>query len=376
MQISPTQATGSNVWSRPLVWVPLMGLFVWVVCLLCSGQAPAREGLSSEKKSRGQTSRPTQSPKTLSKATGQKVRMKGMTISCFGWGAAWATPLMRKAMVDVKRLGGNWISYHPYASIRDDGSLSFSTSTKQPTVLTPMRYAKQLGMKILLKPHIGYWRSNFSWRGSISFQKESNWKRFFRDYKQWIVVQAKMAAKGKADLFSVGIEYQKTLHRKQDWLEIIRAVRKVYSGKLTYSANWDAYHKVPFWDKLDYIGIQAYFPLTKKTPTTKRLRSAWHGILQKLQRFSKKHKKPIILTELGYNRAAHTAARPWDHKEGGQGADSIKLRCVDVALSKLRKAPYIHGVFLWKWFPTLWDISSNYTLQYPAMKKVLKRAWK
>ena len=39
----------------------------------------------------------------------------------------------------------------------------------------------------------------------------------------------------------------------------------MYSGKLTFGANWYLeYEDVTFWDDLDYIGIQAYFPLTKK----------------------------------------------------------------------------------------------------------------
>lgn len=302
--------------------------------------------------------------------------MRGMTVSAYGWGAAWATPFMYNSMKHLRSLGTNWISYHPYASIRNDGSINFSRSTNQPTVLKPLQYGRQLKMKMLLKPHIGYWRSKFKWRGAITFSKEAEWKRFFRDYTAWIVVQATMAQKGGADIFSMGCEFRKMLHRTKDWRKVIAAVRKVYKGKLTYSANWDSYQKVKFWDALDYIGIQAYFPLTKKpNPSEAVLEKAWKRVLKPIRAYAKKTRKPVIFTELGYNHASHTAARPWDHAEGGPHAAAIKRRCIKVALRMVPLEPTIKGVFLWKWFPFPWTRSHNYVLQYPAMKKILRNAW-
>lgn len=316
-------------------------------------------------------------PKRVVAAVKRAPKIKGMTLSCFGWGAAWATGLMKRSMKELRGLGSNWISFHPYAQIYNDGSLRFSRSLKQPTVRNPMRFAKHLQMKILLKPHISYWGTRFGWRGDITFKDEASWRRFFRDYKAWTVVQAKMAQLGGAAMFSVGLEYKKTLHREKDWRAVIAAVRKVYKGKLIYSANWDTYHKVKFWDALDFIGIQAYFPLSKKpNPRAQDLLRGWEPIIKKLRAFSQRHKKPIIFTELGYNRASHTAARPWDHAEGGPHAAAIKLRCMRVALKRLSREGFLRGVFLWKWFPWMWNISSNYTLQYPAMKRVLRRQWR
>ena len=125
------------------------------------------------------------------------------------------------------------------------------------------------------------------------------------------------------------------------------------------------------------IGIQAYFPLTKnKNPSEAQLRKGWVKWLAAVCKFSKKWKRPVVFTELGYNNASHTAARPWDHSEGGPNAAKIKLRCMKVALEVVPKSPCIKGVFLWKWFPSPARISSNYTLQYPAMKKVLSACWK
>lgn len=327
--------------------------------------------------SRGQTHKKSIRTSKPVRTVRTSMDIRGMTLSCHGWGAAWATQRMYQEMNKLRNLGSNWISYHPYAWIRNDGTLRFNHSLQQPSVLRSLAFGQQLKMHVLLKPHIGYWGSRFRWRGAIHFAHEKEWKRFFRSYTRWIVLQARLAQRGRAALFSIGVEYQKTLHREADWRRVIRAVRKVYTGPLTYSANWDAYHKVPFWDALDYIGIQAYFPLSKQSnPSVHTLHQAWKPIFQSLRAFSKKHRKKIIFTELGYNRASHTAARPWDHQEGGKNALQIKSRCVRVALQEVRSQPYILGAFLWKWFPSPSNDASNYTLQYPAMKQILQKAWK
>ena len=54
------------------------------------------------------------------------------------------------------------------------------------------------------------------------------------------------------------------LNRPKFWNELILKIKKLYKGKLTYAANWDEYKRIHFWNVLDYIGVDAYFPLTDK----------------------------------------------------------------------------------------------------------------
>ena len=42
---------------------------------------------------------------------------------------------------------------------------------------------------------------------------------------------------------------------------LIAELRTLYPGLLTYSANWDEAQDVLFWDQLDLIGINAFYPL-------------------------------------------------------------------------------------------------------------------
>lgn len=302
--------------------------------------------------------------------------IRGVTISCRRSGQAWATPEMGEALDDIHAVGARWMSFHPYGWIGDDGSVRHRAITNDPTVIEPIHAAHERGIKVMVIPHLGYWRSKFAWRGDIRFNDEPAWQRFFTSYTDFIVAQATMAQAAKADLFCLGIEYRQTLHREADWRNVIKAVRRVYTGHVIYAANWDSYQHVPFWDALDAIGIQAYFPLTDTPdPTDEMLLAAWDRILPRVETFARKHKKQVVFTELGYNLAAHAAARPWDHQRGGENAQAIKLRCMQVALSRIEREPWLEGVFLWKWFPSHREWNREYVLQYPEMKSVIGESW-
>ncbi len=306
----------------------------------------------------------------------KQLPIRGITLSAPRGGSIYGTSGIEATMAELLKLGSNWISYHPYAWIGNDGSLRFDESVSQSQILHPIQQGKKLKMGVLLKPHIGYWGSKFSWRGEIGFgQNEAEWKRFFDDYTRWIVTLAKMAEAAGAEMIAIGTEYKLTEQRKE-WFAVIAAVRKVYKGKLTYAANWDSFDKVPFWGKLDYIGIQAYFPLSDVIPPKEKdIAEGWKRVLLNLKAYAEKVGKPMIFTEIGYNRSAWAAQKPWDHKQGGPMAEETKLLCMKVTLEQLKTPRFLKGVFLWKWFPDGRIASRDFLLQYPAMKELLRMAW-
>ena len=63
--------------------------------------------------------------------------------------------------------------------------------------------------------------------------------------------------------------------------QLIKDVRAVYAGKLTYAENWDCYADVPFWSDLDYIGMDAYFPIAEgSNPSEQELEEGWSNLEQ------------------------------------------------------------------------------------------------
>jgi hypothetical protein len=305
---------------------------------------------------------------------------KGMTISCQTWGIEWQMPEMEATLDELKSLGVNSIAIHPYAQIREDGHVQSGrrSGTSTTHITTPLRWAHERGLSAMLIPHIAYWGTKFSWRGEINFVTPEEWDRFFADYETWIVQMANVAESEHAEIFCVGLEFTYPQVYEERWRKIIAAVRAVYHGKVTYGANWDQIADVKFWDALDYVGVLAYFPLTKTAdPSSAAIASAWEKRCAELESFSKKTGKQFLFVEIGYNESSRAAAEPWGFNTGGEHASEIQQRCIAVALDLPTRHPFIAGMFWWKWFPEVpHHHEENYRLQTPAIKALIAKHWK
>ncbi|MFT5777851.1 MAG: hypothetical protein ACI837_000799 [Crocinitomicaceae bacterium] len=101
------------------------------------------------------------------------------------------------------------------------------------------------------------------------------------------------------------------------WEHLIEGMREVYTGKMTIAANFDNYQEIAFWDKLDFIGINAYFPLrelSSKRDMASQIRNSWDSILDEINAFKEANKldeKPVLFTEIGYGRHSGSTLNPW-----------------------------------------------------------------
>ena len=105
-------------------------------------------------------------------------------------------------------------------------------------------------------------------------------------------------------------------HHERRWRRLIRDVRKVYRGKLTYAANFDQFEEVSFWDELDLIGVNAYFELRRglqKNNLVEQLTTSWREVFTQIERFRTKERLqiPVLFTELGYTNRQHSTIKPW-----------------------------------------------------------------
>ena len=138
-----------------------------------------------------------------------------------------------------------------------------------------IQFARDCGFKVFLKPHI--WintPTEGKWRNDIFPRNEADWNIWKQSYRDYIIRFARIAEESNAEMFCVGTELSRlSVEKPEYWVELIQEVRTIYSGKITYAANWyNEYEKITFWEDLDYIGIQAYFPLTEiNYPTTEDL---------------------------------------------------------------------------------------------------------
>lgn len=104
-----------------------------------------------------------------------------------------------------------------------------------------------------------------------------------------------------------------------NWRRILAEVRGVYSGALTYAANFDQYKQVGFWDALDVIGINAYFPLRESLGSAPvgeleaTFVESWRTVLAGIDevRADQNPGAPVVFTELGYTSWRGSTIQPW-----------------------------------------------------------------
>lgn len=300
----------------------------------------------------------------------------GITISTRGSGRDWGTDVIGPTIEECKATGAKWVSVHPYAWIRNNGAVEFRDFDPEdppPHLTRPIVEAHKRGVKIMIKPHIGYWSSKFSWRGEIDFERPAERERFWRTYTDWITKVAHACR--AADAFVVGTELDRLLD-ETEWRRIIASVRSKTKAPLTYAANWTDYQRVEFWDALDVIGIQAYFPIADRpTDDVKTLEAGWTRRMRELRDFAKPLGKHIVFTELGYNRSLSSAVEPWEARMDGADAEATQLACMRVALRAIRDEPIVLGSFLWKWFPGSSRRVHDFHLKSESMQRLLREVW-
>jgi len=303
--------------------------------------------------------------------------IRGMVVSCPRAGEIWGSEAMRTSLRTLKTLGVEWVAIHPYAWVRRDGELRFTPAAETKYLDRAVQIATEADVRLFWKPHLGYWGS-FEWRGAIEFgDDEAAWQRFFDGYRQFIVDQAAFAGRAGVPIFAVGVETDKTVHREQEWREIIRAVRAVYDGEITYAANWDRVEEIPFWDAVDWIGVHAYFPLsTEPTPSLETIHGAWDRHLEQLANLSKRHgDKPVLLAEIGYNRSPAAAQEPWDYEvDDTPSTRALRRRLMEVALIRAEADPVVGGMFWWKWMPGT-GRRRNFSMADEEARRTIEKAW-
>jgi len=256
----------------------------------------------------------------------------------------------------VQLVNADWIAVIPYAFIdTEDAKVRYNYDQRWwgegiSGASETIRMAKELGLKIMLKPHV--WVRSQGWAGDFSPESEPLWKNWEDTYKKYILEYAEIAEKQNVEMICIGTEFRKTVIEKPTfWNDLIVDVKKIYSGKLTYAANWDNYENVSFWDELDYIGIDAYFPISdNETPDIKELSTNLEMISSKLEMFSKSQVKPILFTEYGFRSIDYTAAGHWKYD-----ADTLSVNmdaqknALTAFYNSLWDENWCAGGFLWKW---------------------------
>ena len=234
----------------------------------------------------------------------------------WGYGSATAARELQK----IRGLGATAVALVPYAftAAPDHPAIRFSTDETDDRLRRSLLSAQALGLKTMLKPHL--W-SGRRFHGDISFSDESQFDVWFEQYRRWLLHFARFAELHGVDLLAVGNELSGLTVHESRWRGLISDIRRIYSGPLTYAAHWNGeFERITFWDRLDYIGVNFYFPLSSphERPTTGAAQIV--EARRRLQAISARFDKPILFTEVGFPALKTAASKPWEENSSGLDA--------------------------------------------------------
>ena len=269
---------------------------------------------------------------------------------------------------DLNRIHADYITLVPYAGQNGHDSPEiryFRSEDPAQNKERNDRWVRQIeacheaGFKVFIKPHI--WIRNASsgkWRSDIYYDNEEEWNTWSKNYRSFILHYAELSEQANVEMFCIGTELTRLSKGKPEfWRALIKDVKLVYTGKLTYAGNWyKEYESISFWDELDYIGIQAYFPLTNKNnPETEELKQAWERKSSDFAAISKRFNKPILFTEIGYKSTTDGASKPWewvDYYNNGasfEQSDETQANAYQSVFETIWDEPWFAGIHLWQW---------------------------
>ena len=297
-------------------------------------------------------------------------------------------PVLQIEMIEsVKESNAYWIAFVPVATI-DRRDLQLRPDLQNhwwahtiPGTAKSIELANQAGLKVMLKPHMeisepilveqkkGYFNfllfgsnkptyspddktQGATWRGDFEAHSSFDWAIWERSYETYILQLAHLADSLDVALFCIGTELrQSATKRPQFWRQLIKKVRAIYAGPLTYSANWDEYDQIPFWGNLDYIGIDAYFPVSESsTPDVNETVVNWQPILRKLKQISDKFQRKILITEFGYRNVPKAGLEPWIHDNGNSLVNNqAQVNLYEAFFRAFQQESFVAGSFLWQW---------------------------
>jgi hypothetical protein len=259
----------------------------------------------------------------------------------------------------MRAAGGNIVQFLTFAYVNrlNAPEIRMEPERSDRVLRGGISRAKAAGLRAMVKLQTwgpGFHDGKFS--ADIGMANAADWRAFMANYRLYVLRYARLAAETNTDILCIGTEMAQVSQATVitgDWRALVEEVRSVYSGPITYAAHHSEVEGIPFWDSLDYIGIDGYYPIA-------RLSAA----LESLERLSVRWNRPVIFTEAGFASSSHALTEPWRPGPYEVPPDSVRLDLQSegwqTLLTELWRRDFIWGIYAWKWHPNLtWGGPSN-----------------
>lgn len=310
---------------------------------------------------------------------------KGVTILS-GSSTDFSTSAFKQSVKNAAALGVNYIILQVPIYQSNVGSTDIQTGWNTPTDQTltdAAAYVHSLGLHVGLKFHLMPYDGQ--WSAYINPADRTAW---FTNYGTMITHYAALAQTDGIEEFCIGTELismssaNVNSTNTSNWVALIGRIRSVYSGALTYSANWgqsgfsDEKSNIQFWGSLDYIGISAYYNLSGDGSVASLVQSWGSWAANDIAPFQKKWDKPVLFTEIGYKAITDSYTHPWMWWESGGVDENQQANDYQALFQYWNGQTYLQGVDIWNWYsdPNAGGAGNNdYTPQNKLASNVMQQ---
>lgn len=268
----------------------------------------------------------------------------------------------------IKALNADWVAITPYGFCRinepkfvyakpsDSLARKWQWWGERPDGAAEcIKMAHQKGLKVMLKPHVWVMGKENVYTGDLDYKTDENWSKFEENYRNYVLDFARIADSTKVEMYCIATEFHTFIAKRPAfWKQLIADVKKVYKGKLTYAENWDKYQEVAFWNEMDFVGVDAYFPLSEKqNPSVEELKSGWKKHIKELDKYARKQQKPVLFTEIGYQSTDFSTQKPWESYSQKPDNEELQANAFKAFFESIWNEKWLAGAMVWKWFPMM-----------------------
>lgn len=287
---------------------------------------------------------------------------KGAWLAPVG-GAPLNGPAGEAALVRLKALGATHVAFGPEVDMPDVRKPALAFGAHDAETRAAIRAARRAGLDVLLLPRIespAFFAPETRptdvrpWRGDLEMATPEDWATFFENYRRMIAHYGALAREEGVAWLAIGLEYRKTVRKHPaEWRKIAAAAKAAFGGPITYSANWDDYEQIAWWDAVDAIGVGAYFELLPERGrgTLREALAGWASAKERLEAFSRRWDRPVLFTEVGYAGFEDVAYRPWEWQRTNRRLDpSAQADAWRALIRTFAGVPWWRGVFVWRYY--------------------------
>lgn len=270
----------------------------------------------------------------------------GFTFAPFCGAGVLKEASAKESLKEMKeRTGANFVIFAPGGVQKTAHSEEICYTSKDTMtdeeLISMIEYAKELGLGVALKPTVNC--KDGTWRAFVSFFDhdvvcEPKWGNWFESYTKFQLHYAKIAQEHGCEMFIAGCEMVMTEHREQEWRTLIRTIKKVYQGLVSY--NTDKYQEsyVNWWDEVDVISSSGYYPIDD-----------WENQLDRIEKVVETYQKPFFFAEAGCMSVEKSNLVPNNWEVRGEVDLMGQRDWYEAMLSAAQKRSWLKGVAFWSW---------------------------